>query len=72
MCPISEFSYQGWLTSNNLADSEYLTEVLIARLIDDLGIGRYFEDDVCHLTAYPYSNNEDGWTNCKSLIYQMY
>ena len=67
MRSFSEFSYQGWLASHDLPDLESVTEIVMARLIDDLGIGRYFEDDVCQLTTYPYSNSENGWTTCKSL-----
>lgn len=56
------------------ADNSITGEVkglLLIKLIEDLGISTYLEEDQCGRTLPPYLSSTDGWTNGKFIYFDI-
>ena len=64
----ADFSATNWLEQQGITDLSSMTDLLVAKLADTLGISQYYQEKECDIDSHPYSKNIDGWNKCKLLL----
>ena len=66
ICLPKGFSLEEWLNTNSIAAGEALVDVTVNKLLEDLGVADYMNDQSCSRTDDVYEHS--GWTSGIVLI----